>query len=168
MKGQKRKKNSGFSLVELVVLLAIMGILMAGGITAFGLIFSTSAKETTSKIDSALNKTKVEAMSRASASVEIYKDSTDSSYYVRYTINGTTQNPIKVGSSRVNVAYVDSSGTTTTITGSNNLIISFDRASGGFKPISGTSNYCKSIIVTSGAKTYTITCERLTGKTSIS
>ena len=164
--------NKGFSLMELIVVIAIMGVVMVGGVITMGLLFSASGKEASAKLNSALIKTRTESMSKASASVEVYENTADSKYYVAYTISGNKQEPIMIGDSRVEISYKDSNGTTTNlVAGGQPLVISFERDTGAFKPIgTATGNlpiYCREITVVSGHKTYTITCERLTGKTIV-
>ena len=65
----KDRKNSGYSLIELVAVLAIMGIIFVGGFVGFGIINNANVKETTAKIETAINKTKTSSLSRSSASM---------------------------------------------------------------------------------------------------
>ena len=167
MKRQKRN-NKGLSLVELIVVVAIMGVVMVGGVVTLGLIHNASAKEASAKLNSALNKTRTEAMSKASASVEIYEGA-DSKYYADYYIAGTKRETVYIGSSRVDISYMDTNGTND-IEDDDKLIISFDRETGAFLPIGSAGNvnvYCREIYIESGHKTYTIQCEKLTGKTTV-
>ena len=168
MKRQKLN-NKGFSLVELIVVIAIMGVVSVGGIVSYGLLYSANAKEASAKLNSALNKTRIEAMSKVSASIEIYENDADSKYYATIKVGENEQDPIYIGSSRVVISYEDTN-TTTTIEDDDTLVISFDRETGAFKPIrnDGTVDvYCKEITVEAGHKTYTIQCEKLTGKTIV-
>lgn len=164
---KRQKNNKGFSLTELIVVIAIMGVVMVGGVITTGLLYSASAKEASSKLNSALNKTRTECMSKASASVLI-EEKADSKYYLTYEISGNKQEAALFGDSRVVISYKDSGDDVTTIAGDNKLLISFDRETGAFKSISTTETlYCKEIYIEAGHKTYTIQCERLTGKTTL-
>lgn len=161
--------NKGFSLTELVVVIAIMGVISVGGMITMGLIHSASAKEASTKLNSALMKTRTDSMSKASASVEVYEGS-DSKYYIVYKVAGNTQSPILIGDSRVQISYEDTVGGGGLITSSNRLELSFNRDTGSLKPLrqeNNTSIYCKEITIVAGHKEYTITCERLTGKTYV-
>ena len=171
MREQKKMNNKGFSLTELIVVIAIMGIVAVGGMITLGLLYSASGKEASAKLNSVLAKTRTEAMSKASASVEIYEDAQDSKYYIKYTISGVEQDPIMIGDTRVEIYYEDTDDKGGLIkAGVAPLEISFDRDTGAFKPIkvdatTGAETYCSEIKVVAGHKTYVITCERLTGKT---
>lgn len=164
---KRQKNNKGFSLTELIVVIAIMGVVMVGGVISTGLLYSASAKEASSKLNSALNKTRTECMSKSSASVLI-EEKADSKYYLTYEISGNEQEAALFGDGRVVISYKDSGDDVTTIAGDNKLLISFDRETGAFKSISTTETlYCKEIYIEAGHKTYTIQCERLTGKTTL-
>lgn len=52
-----RKDNSGFSMVELLVVLAIMAILAGVGVQAFGLVQKGNIRQTASTLDSMLKET---------------------------------------------------------------------------------------------------------------
>ena len=164
--------NRGLSLVELIVVVAILGIVSVGSIGALGMLHNTSAKETATKLNSALSKARVESMSRAQASMKLYAE--DSSYYVQYSINGNEESPIKIGNSRVVITYTDTNGMTYEISENavgqnnslntkNNIVVEFNRETGGFKPISDT-NYYKKFTVTSATKSFDLECQKLTGK----
>ena len=163
----KNRKNGGYSLIELIAVIAIMGVMVGAGFVGFGILNNANVKETTAKIETAINKTKTSSMSRSSASMELYEK--DSAYYVDLSYTGKSgevKETAKIGSSKVTITYKDSDGSTVTIGGANKLAIRFNRDTGGFQPIQDDV-YCKSITVTSGARTKTIVCEKLTGKIRI-
>lgn len=161
---KKRKSdNRGLSLIELIVVIAILGILSVGAVNSLGLLSSSGAKEAATKLKSAMSKARTETMSKSQASLKLYED--DSEYYVQFTVNGNQETPIKIGSSRVNITYTESDEPDNPQSlPSDGITLEFDRDTGAFKYISGTDVYCEKITITGGSRTYTLTCERLTGK----
>lgn len=159
-----KKDNRGLSLIELIVVVAIMGILLAGGINYLGLLSSHSAKETATKLKSAMTEARTEAMSKSQASLRIYEDGSE--YYAELTVNGKIQSPVQIGNSRVEVTY-ERVATVEENLPVDGLVIEFDRDTGAFKPVDvleGKNVYCRKIIVTAGSRSYILSCERLTGK----
>lgn len=164
---RQRIDNRGLSLIELIVVVAILGILSVSSISYLGLLSNHSAKETATKLKTAMTEARTEAMSKSQASLQIYEE--DSEYFVELTVNGTPQSPVKIGTSKVKVTYKKTrpADDVFEIKDAEQLVIEYDRDTGAFKPIGtdGSGNvYCKSITVTSGGKNYVLTCERLTGK----
>lgn len=161
--------NRGFSLIELIAVVAILGIVSLGASSSLGLLFSTSAKEAATKLNSAMAKTRTEAMSKSQASMQLYEK--DSGYYVKFVVNGNEESTVQIGNSRVDITYTKSNAPDQSLAlPSGGIVIEFDRDTGGFKPIDVNGNtdvYCKKITITSGSKTYNLICERLTGKTRI-
>ncbi len=63
----KRLGNSGFSLIEFMVAIAIIAIMTVGGIAGFGFLDMASASKCTAKIDNGLTSLKSRNMSKTSA-----------------------------------------------------------------------------------------------------
>jgi len=170
---RQRIDNRGLSLIELIVVVAILGILSVSSISYLGLLSNHNAKETATRLKTAMTEARTEAMSKSQASLQIYEE--DSEYFVKLTVNGTPHSPVKIGTSKVKVTYKKSNEPDSTYdipnaTSTDPLVIEFDRDTGAFKSIGAvgsTSVYCKSITVTAGSRSYVLSCERLTGKTFI-
>lgn len=165
---KRNSDNRGLSLIELIVVVAILGIVSVGATSSLGLLYSTSAKEAATKLNSAMAKTRVEAMSKSQASLRLYEK--DSEYYVQLIVNDKEESIVQIGNSRVDITYVRSDHQDQVLElPSKGVLLEFNRETGGLKPLEdgGGNAYCKKIIITSGNRTYNVVCERLTGKTRI-
>lgn len=166
---KKSMKNKGFSLVELIVVIAIMGVMMAVGGYALTAISSANAKECAREMEAALVATRTQCYSSDSATsvaeVSFYKGS--DGIYMLKNYEGTAE---KIGGSKVSVSYRLTGAAAYTDLGTQKITFSFNRSSGAFRSMKldgNTAGMCESIKIVSGHKTYTITCYEQTGKTMI-
>lgn len=162
-----KKNNKGFSLVELIVIIAIMAVLVGGVVGYAGVYGSTKVKNCAKEIESRLSETKVCAMSKSQAYITIYAD--DTGVYVT-SVQGSVTETEKIGEKGLSVSYRNvRSGNSYTAVGTTEatgLKIEFDRASGACKKMAD-GKYCYAINVTNGTTTYTVNIEPITGKTSM-
>ncbi len=159
------KSNKGFSLVELIVVIAIIAVLAGATTIAISSIFGTHAKECARNIESQLNNVRVKTMGKYSVTLEIYKGS-DGAYYSKTIINNDTSNAEekKIGRSKVKLEYSlaeDYSGRKTLEAG-DKIVFEFDRSSGALKEVSGKC--CSRIWVSHGNTEKVITIYKETGK----
>ena len=200
MKQLPEKKNRGFTLVEMTVVLAIFAILLAVLVPSLDPVAGFRANRAASSIGAALDRTKTEAMDRLVG--EIRLSWTSDGYYISYYLDlGKTgvreEQPEKIASGRMKISYTDSNGTTVNLRedGTNELILTYDRSTGGFLPIqsrvweqkdilkmlsdgedipldrpeNSTQPYCEKITVHGvGQRTRIITLFQDTGKYTIS
>lgn len=167
---KKQRKNKGFSLVELIVVIAIIGVMTAVGGYSLTAISSANAKECAKEIEAGLISTRTESYSKdiptndeeyLGATVSFYKK-TDGIYMEK----SFESEEKKIGGSKISLAYKNASGVYVDI-GSDKITFSFNRSSGAFQKmrINGTSAFmCKGIQVSSGGKVHTVTCYEHTGK----
>ena len=162
-----KRNDKGFSLVELIIIIAILAVVSFSVITYIGTIGGAKAKKCANGIKNGFAQTKVCAMSRSSASMIVYADSTG--VYVK-TVQGSTERVEKVGQAGTKVEYrtVRDSDSFTPVgtTESTGVKIEFDRASGACKKMAG-GDYCYGFKVTAGRTEYIVNIEPLTGKVSI-
>ncbi len=162
-----KKNNQGFSLVELIVVIALMAILVGGVIGYAGTYGGTKVKKCTKELESHFSQTKVCAMSKSQAYMILYVDSTG--VYVK-SVEGSSSETEKIGEKGLSVSYrnerTGNSYTSVGSTEATGLKIEFDRASGACKKMAD-DKYCYAIQISNGSVTYTLNIEPLTGKTSI-
>ena len=200
MKQLPEKKNRGFTLVEMTVVLAIFAILLAVLVPSLDPVAGFRANRAASSIGAALDRTKTEAMDRLVGEMKL--SWTSDGYYISYYLDrGKTgvreEQPEKIASGRMKISYTDSNGTTVNLweDGTNELILTYDRSTGGFLPIqsrvweqkdilkmlsdgedipldrpeNSTQPYCEKITVHGvGQRTRIITLFQDTGKYTIS
>lgn len=155
------KNNKGFSLIELIVVIAILGVIAGGTILSTNVVFSMGVKGCTDYLYGYLGKTRIDAMSKASAELEIYRNS-NGEYYAKLS---TETEETKIGKSPLEISYYINNDTTKYIISDSNILkLSFDRSSGAFLPLEGSANYCEKIIIKGGAKESVILLVPETGK----
>lgn len=168
------KDNKGFSLVELIVVIAIMSILTGVSVLSIRSAIGTYVKQCTANIESQINNARHMTMAKNKVSLKIYVDSSGAYYAdmeVYATDSSTTPESVttkKLGRSSVDVSFTtDSSmadGTFKKVDSSNPIIIEFDRSSGALKD---QTNCVKQIKISQGAHTKRITIFPETGKISV-
>ncbi len=174
-----KHNNKGFSLIELIIVIAILSIVTSTVVVGVGYLYSTNVKSSLKKLNSALMKTQsyttTKSIQSRDIALKITKDSTGCVlHYVDMTNSDAEiagMDAEKIGNSKIYVALEYSDGTTQTVDSSNPGYVCFDRATGGLLPESGSGAYLKKIYVSNasnpvGSGMY-ITISKVTGKTDI-
>lgn len=84
----KKLGNSGFTLIEAMIAMAIIVIMIAGGVSGFGFLDLANASKCSAKIDTGLTKLKSQNMSKTS-SVYMHLYYYDNDYYILFNDSGT-------------------------------------------------------------------------------
>lgn len=162
------RDNGGYSLIEFIIIITVMLIITLGVGIAFVNWRSWNINDCAKKLNTAMSAAKVEGTSKRNSSGLTIKRNSDDIYVLEENGEETEH----LGDEKIKIYYDDSSGATDVeITESDSLSISYDRATGSFKPIrteniGGTEHkiYCKRIVIKRGDKERVITLEQKTGK----
>ena len=171
--------NKGFSLVEIIIVIALLGII--AGILAGnnGYLTNSAVKGLSQSIKSSIGETRIKAMGKQQTVICIYKDASDGQYYkqIYSKVNDSVVAGEKdlLGKSYPEVKYMVGA-TEYTLDTSNYLLIGFDRSTGEEKAINididgdgtdETSVVCNQITVNGAGVSRTITIVPKTGKVSL-
>lgn len=191
-----RQKNKGFTLVEMVITVAIFAILLGILVPSLNSILGFRTQRTANSIASALDKTKIEASNRLVGEMKLEK--LDDGYYISYYLDrgkvGTESNveqdqAEKIAPARTLISYVTDNNETYQMETGDSIVLTYDRATGGFLPLQETTwtqkailaeldagkdipltregSYCTAIIVQGGRRIKTINMDINTGKYEI-
>lgn len=146
---QMKKKNRGFTLVEMVVIISIFVLLLGIMVPSLNSILGFRVQRAANSIASALDKTKIEASSRLIGEMKLEKRS--DGYYISYIldrgkVNGqenikTNEDEEKIAPSRTQISYVIN-GNEQQLAENESTVITYDRATGAFLPVQQQSENC--------------------------
>lgn len=172
------KNNKGYSLVEIIIVVAILSVLTAGISMSASAINNSNAKACANSIRDALAEAKILAMSKGSNStrLNLYKDA-DGNLYAKQEISSgssgwnTYGNEERIGKRKVEIYYVLPGEDERPLNNSESICLSFDRASGSFKDQIEVNGAIKpipeKIIVRGGSRTINLVIHELTGKVDV-
>lgn len=160
-----KRNNRGFTLVELIVVIAIIGV-VAGlvGLTV-GTAVSARAQSASASVNILISKCRTGNLSKTSAIGETFLTLSveDGKLLGRYYENGSLVSTDNFSLSGISVSYTtkkDGADPVTTELADAALTLSFDRATGGLNAVDGA--YCTSILFDAG-RVFTIELIPVTG-----
>ncbi|MEG2000390.1 MAG: prepilin-type N-terminal cleavage/methylation domain-containing protein [Evtepia sp.] len=147
--------HKGFTLIELMVCLAIMSLGISMAALSFGNISAAQANQTIDEISSALSRCRIDTMSRGGeVKLELYMEGKTA--YCKLITNGVSH--LTKLSSRVSIQYTLVGDTTVYDVAKDPLTLSYARDTGAFHPPG-----CTGITVIGGRSSYHLVLVPSTG-----
>lgn len=182
------RDNKGFSLIELVVVVALMALLVGVLGYSFSLVTGQEARQCANNLSTALDRAKNYALTKSGSSdayMELTRD-TDGSFLVTYYVpakawtnnaQSGTADYVAIDSQTIGKKAVEITCNLTTIgsvtlTSGTSIRFYYDRISGALKKVvwvtggSQQEDHCQQITVSRG-KTYLLTLIEATGRHSL-
>lgn len=128
----RRKVNSGFSLIELIVVLLILGILSGGAVISLSMISRQRANACADRLSKLLDQTRLETMSRVDGSVSMELLKLDGSYFGIIYLSGEAGTEVELGSGALTIRIMNGTQELYTISESQPLKVQFQKGSGSF------------------------------------
>ena len=163
----RKVDNRGISLVEIMVTVAIMGVVAAVGLWSLNTVSGRPAQQCAQKVIYSLERHRTTAMGKSEAYYKLIADTSGKILFeegikVRADDDAYSVTTTEIGGKRVTVSYVDpTSGAVLPLNPGSSLEFRFDRGSGAFD-----KNFypCRQLIIKSGGREVHVTLVQLTGK----
>lgn len=156
--------NQGTSIMELIVVLAIMAVLLGTATNIVGYLSGKQARQCAYKMDALLVETRMETMSKSTGekdSVYLTFKNDDGKIYAVQIIKGNERSSL-IGSD-VSIKTKDVKGNETELINGASVNVYFNRATGALYDENGN---CCEIRISQGSTTYVVSIVPTTGKIS--
>ena len=133
--------NDGFTLVELIVVIAIMAVVMGMFIAGLGYLSGVNMRSCAHEIQTAIGASRITTMGKEETELSIYRDSSDHCYYKQEHVKESGETSFtdlpaeKIGKATLTLTYYEDPDFTATGSGTEfvdgtEIRIRFNRASG--------------------------------------
>ena len=191
-----KQKNKGFTLVELIIVIAVFAVLLGIAVPSLNSILGFRVNRAANSIAAALDKTKTEAANRLVGEMKLEKR--EDGYYISYYLdrgkvggesNVKQDQPEKIAPARTIISYTTDNGTEQELAVGDGIVLTYDRATGAFLPLQDkvwkqkeilsvleagedipltrTGEYCTQITVSGGSSYKRLSLIQETGKYEI-
>lgn len=168
------KNDEGFTLIELILVFAIISILAGMAALSLSVAFSAGAKQCAADTSALLSRTKIGCMSHADDTYMVLFVGSDDKLYGQYFENGSKVSDEPLSNRSVTVSYRTSGAGEILLSSGSALYISFNRWNGELKifgndkdtPFADETKDAQ-IIISAGSRVYTIVLDALTGNHSL-
>ena len=166
------KNNKGFTLIELIIVVAILAACVGLITTSVSVVFSSGAAKCANGLNAAISKCRISAMSRSgSVYLRLYRDGVNNQIMVDYLENGVVKTSDVIGSSNCGAVFdTDAEHSLGNLGSDSVLCITFDRDTGALDTLksdgsqpAGSIPQCSYIAVSGGGRTYKISFVPATG-----
>lgn len=156
-----KKNNKGFSLVEMIIVIAIIAIVTSAAFFGFGYLSMADCKKCANRINSGLSTAKSKTMAEVDQmNMFLYRYNDD--FYIKYDTSDTITkdgDAEKIGNGSISITTYSVSGTTTVLqNGSEPVKVTISRKDGSYKTAP------QSFLVSSGDVSKTVYLVTETGK----
>lgn len=183
----KKIDSKGFSLIELILVIAIMGVLVGGSMNIIGYVGLGNVKKCANMINSYIGEVRSDALSQAEAPYLIVYKCSKGIYAYKTTLSGADTEIVNLDGSEgerltgqsIDLTYTNEAGSQTMpdvssesitvadLKDKNNaiqnkvIVIKFKKSTGA---ISDSVNFCSNMKVKKNARTYSINLIKDTGR----